>query len=200
MLEEVPPELAALVVANEDWRKAPRESGRPYPLGLPFFTRSVEPAVLVLPETLSPVFTPRTGATLPLTVWHELAHAFLLRSKVVNTPVWLGEFVPQAAAVSVARRVGLPLEEHLSGIDRDPGFTVRSFREPAAASEQMAFQNLLLSLGAAALERFGEGFLVRTVFALRERTEAVEMGRAEEVLAGALGLGGREWLASRPEF
>lgn len=200
ILGEEPPELTALVVADEDWRGAPRETGRPYPPGLPYFTRSVEPAALVLPETLSPAFGLRTEATLPLTVWHELAHAFLLRGEVVRTPVWMGELVPQAAAVAVARRVGLPLEEHLSGIDRDPGFTVRGFRGPAGASEQMSFQNLLLSLGAAALERFGEGFLGRVVRALREETEVVGEGRAEELLAGALGPGGRGWLASRPEF
>lgn len=200
ILGEEPPGLTALVVASEDWQEAPREGGRPYPPGLPYFTRSVEPAVLVLPEALSPAFGPRTEATLPLTVWHELAHAFLLRGEVVRTPVWLGEFVPQAAAAAVARRVGVSLEDHLSGIDREPGFTVRSFRGPAGASEQMSLQNLLLSLGAAALERFGEGFLRRTVRALREETEVVGEGRAEELLAGALGPGGRGWLASRPEF
>jgi len=200
MLGEEPPELAALVVADEDWREAPRDTERPYPPGLPYFTRAARPATLVLPETLSQVFMPRTGATLPLTVWHELAHAFLLRGEIVRTPVWMGEFVPQAAAAAVARRVGLPLEEHLSRMDRKPGFTVRGFRGPATATEQMSFQNLLLALGAAALERFGEGFLVRVVRALREETEVVGEGRAEELLAGALGPGGREWLASRPEF
>jgi hypothetical protein len=146
-LGEEPPGLAALVVADEDWRGTPRDTERPYPPGLPYFTRSVQPPALVLPETLSAAFRPRTEATLPLTVWHELAHAFLLRSEVVKTPAWLGEFVPQAASATVARRVGLPLEEHLSGIDREPGFTVRSFRGPAGATEQMSFQNLLLALG-----------------------------------------------------
>lgn len=200
MLGEEPPELAALVVADEDWREAPRETGRPYPPGLPYFTRSVDPPALVLPETLSAVFRPRTEATLPLTVWHELAHAFLLRSEVVRTPTWLREFVPQAASAAVARRVGLPLGEHLSEIDREPGFSVRSFRGPAGAAEQMSFQNLLLLLGAAALEEFGEGFLGRIVRVHREEKEVVEEGRAEELLAGALGPGGRGWLASRPEF
>jgi hypothetical protein len=64
----------------------------------------------------------------------------------------------------------------------------------------MSFQNLLLLLGAAALEEFGEGFVGRVVRALREETEVVGEGRAEELLAGALGPGGRAWLASRPEF
>ena len=200
ILDEEPPDLAALVVADEDWREAPRETARPYPPGLPYFTRSVEPPALVLPETLSAAFRPRTEATLPLTVWHELAHAFLLRSEVVRTPVWLGEFVSQATAAAVARRVGLPLEGYLSEIDRKPGFTVRGFGGPAGASEQMSFQNLLLLLGAAALEEFGEGFVGRVVRALREETEVVGEGRAEELLAGALGPGGRAWLASRPEF
>ena len=200
ILEEEPPGLTALVVADEDWRRAPRETGRPYPPGLPYFTRSVEPPALVLPETLSAAFRPQTEATLPLTVWHELAHAFLLRGEVVKTPSWLGEFLPQAASAAVARRVRLPLEGHLSGIDREPGFTVRSFRGPAGATEQMSFQNLLLALGTAALEAFGEGFLGRVFRALREETELVGEGRAEELLAGALGSGGLEWLASRPEF
>jgi hypothetical protein len=200
ILDEEPPDLAALVVADEDWREAPRETARPYPPGLPYFTRSVEPPALVLPETLSAAFRPRTKATLPLTVWHELAHAFLLRSEVVRTPAWLGEFVSQATAAAVARRVGLPLEGYLSEIDRIPGFTVRGFGGLAGASEQMSFQNLLLLFGAATLEEFGEGFVGRIVRALREETEIVGEGRAKELLAGALGPGGRAWLASRPEF
>ena len=200
ILDEQPPKLTALVLANEDWRLAPREAKRPYPPGLPYFTRSTQPPVLVLPETLSPAFRPQTEATLPLTVWHGLAHTFLLWGEVVKTPAWLGEFLPQATSAAVARKVGLPLEEHLSGIDRKPGFTVRSFRGPAGATEQMSFKNLLLALGAAAVEEFGERFLGRIFGALREETEVVGEGRAEELLAGALGPGGRGWLASRPEF
>ena len=200
MLGEEPPRLTALVVAHEDWPRAPRETEPPYPPGLPYFTRSVEPPALVLPETLSAAFKPRTEATLPLAVWHELAHAFLLQGEVVKTPAWLREFVPQAATAVVARGVGLPLEEHLSEVDREPGFTARGFRGPAGATEQMSFQNLLLALGAAALEEFGEGFLGRLVRALREERQVVGEGRADELLAGALGPGGREWLVSRPEF
>lgn len=64
----------------------------------------------------------------------------------------------------------------------------------------MVFQNLLLLLGAAAVEEFGDGFLKRLVHALWEETDIVNEERAEELLADALGSGGREWLASRPEF
>jgi hypothetical protein len=195
-----PPAITALLVADEDWESAPRENVRPYPPGLPYFTRSLEPPALVLPEELSPVFRPRTPATLPLTVWHELAHAFLLGREVVRTPAWLGEFVPQAASAAVARRVGLPLEDHLSRIDREPGFTVRGFSGPAGAWDQMSFQNLLLVLGCAALDRFGEGFLRRIFRTLWEEDELVDGERAEELLGDALGPGGRAWLASRPEF
>jgi hypothetical protein len=195
-----PPVIVAYLVADEDWREAPRDNARPYPPGLPYFTRSVEPPALVLPEHLSPVFRPRTAATLPLTVWHELAHAFLLGREVVRTPAWLREFVPQAASAAVARRAGLPLREHLSRIEREPGLTVRTFRGPAGAGEQMSFQNLLLLLGAAALDEFGEGFLRRIFHALWEEDEIVDEGRAEEMLADALGPDGREWLVWRPEF
>ena len=154
----------------------------------------------MLPRDLSPAFRPRTEATLPLTVWHELAHAFLLGREVVRTPAWLGEFVPQAASAAVARRAGLPLREHLSQIEREPGLTVRSFRGPAGAGDQMSFQNLLLLLGVAALSEFGEGFL-RTIFhALWEEDEIVDEERAEDLLGAALGPDGREWLVSRPEF
>jgi hypothetical protein len=200
ILSVQPPRIIAYLAADEDWKGAPRDNARPYPPGLPYFTRSVEPPALVLPEELSTVFRPRTAATLPLTVWHELAHAFLLGREVVRTPAWLGEFVPQAASAAVARRVGLPLEEHLSRIDKDPGFTVRGFREPAGAGDQMSFQNLLLLLGAAALEEFGEGFLRRVFHALWEEEDIVDGERAEELLGDALGSGGREWLVSRPEF
>jgi hypothetical protein len=195
-----PPRIVAYLVAGEDWNDAPRDNMRPYPPGLPYFTRSVEPPALVLPEELSTAFRPRTAATLPLTVWHELAHAFLLGQEVVRTPAWLREFVPQAASAAVARRVGLPLEEYLSRIDRDPGFTVRGFRGPAGAADQMSFQNLLLLLGAAALEEFGEGFLQSIFHALWEEEEIVDGERSEELLGDALGPGGREWLVSRPEF
>jgi len=195
------PELEAMLVADEDWDEAPRENARPYPLGLPYFTRSVRPPVLVLPATLSPVFQPRrTEATYPLAVWHELAHAFLLQKDIVHTPVWLREFVPQAASAAVARRVELPLGRHLRKIDRDPGFTVRNLRGHVDANRQMAFQNLLLALGADAVEEFGDGFLKRLVHGLWEETDIVGEERAEELLADALGPGGRAWLRSRPEF
>jgi hypothetical protein len=195
-----PPEITALLVSDEDWRDAPRDNARPYPPGLPYFTRSVEPSVLVLPEELSPVFGPRTAATLPLTVWHELAHAFLLGRDVVRTQAWLGELVPQAASAAIACRAGLSLEEHLSRVEKEPGFTVRNFLGPAGSRDQMSFQNLLLVLAVEALEEFGEGFLRRIFHALWEEDEIVDEERAEELLAEALGPGGREWLASRPEF
>ncbi|HJQ27947.1 MAG TPA: hypothetical protein VJ827_01285, partial [Rubrobacter sp.] len=145
-------------------------------------------------------FSPRTEATLPLTLWHELAHAFLLQREVVRTPAWLREFVPQAAAVAVANKVGLSIDEHLSRIDRDTGFTVRDFRGPAGAEDQMSFQNLLLLLGAAALHEFGDAFLKKLVHALWEEDEIVDEARAKQLLADALGHGGRGWLESRPEF
>lgn len=195
-----PPELEALLVADEDWNKAPRENAYAYPPGLPYFTRSVWPPALVLPATLSSVFRPRTEATYPLVVWHELAHAFLLQGEVVRTPAWLREFVPQAASAAVARRSGLPLAEHLSRMDREPGFTVRELKGHVDADRQMAFQNLLLLLGAAAVEEFGDRFLRRLIHALWEETDVVGEERAEELLADALGPGGRAWLKSRPEF
>lgn len=194
-----PPLRAALVVEG-DWDDAPRENPRPYPPGLPYFTRSTDPPTLVLPEKLSPVFRPRTGATLPLVIWHELAHAFLLRGPVVKTPAWLGEFAAQAAAAAVAREVGVPLEEHLGRVEREPGFTVRGFRVPAGAEEQMGFQNKLLVLGVAALEEFGAGFLGRLFRALWAEEDVVDEERAEELLALSLGPGGGAWLFSRPEF
>jgi hypothetical protein len=200
LLEVEPPELETMLVADEDWNEAPREGEHAYPKGLPYFTRSARPPALVLPATLSPVFRPRTRATYPLVVWHELAHAFLLQKEVVRTPAWLGEFVPQAASAAVARWVGLPLDEHLSMIDREPGFTVRGLRGHADPGEQMAFQNLLLLLGADAVEEYRAGFLERFVRALWEETNVVDEERAEELLADAFGPGGREWLASRPEF
>jgi hypothetical protein len=200
LLNVEPPELDAFLVADEDWNEAPRENARAYPPGLPYFTRSIRPPALVLPATLSPAFRPRTQATYSLIVWHELAHAFLLRREVVRTPAWLRELVPQAASAAVARRTRLPLEDHLNGIDREPGFTIRDFGGHVDASEQMAFQNLLLLLGAVAVEEFGDGFLQRLVNALWEETDVVNEERAEELLANALGPGGREWLALRPEF
>jgi hypothetical protein len=195
-----PPGVEALLVPEEDWRGAPRDGERPYPYGLPYFTRSTHPPTLVLPPELAPVFGPRTEVLFPLTVWHELAHAFLLRREVVRTPPWLGELLPQAAAAAVARREGLPLDRHLSWVDRDPGFTVRTFGGRASAEDQMKFQNLLLLLGDAALKRFGEEFLGRLTRRLWDERDVVDEGRAEELFAGALGAGGREWLSSRAKF
>lgn len=199
-LETGPPALEALLVPDANWEMAPREDSRPYPPGLPYFTRSIRPPVLVLPETLSPVFRPCTEATYPLAIWHELAHAFLLRREVVRTPPWLREFVPQTGAATVARRAGLSFGEHLTRVNHEPGFTVRGLKGQVSAERQMEFQNLLLLLGAAALEEFGEGLLKRLVRALWKETEVVHEERAEELLAEALGPGGREWLRSRPEF
>ena len=194
-----PPRLETLLVSDKDWREAPRESERPYPPGLPYFTRATDPPSLVLPETLSPAIKPRTKATLPLTVWHELAHAFLLRREVPRTPAWLRELIPQALSAAVARRVGV-LAQHLSEVDREPGFTIRGLKGHAGVEEQMAFQNLLLLLGDAALDEFGEGFLRRLVRDLWAETDVVDEARAEELLARALGERGLEWLRSRPEF
>jgi len=193
------PKLGALLVADADWREAPREHERPYPPGLPYLTQSVEPPVLVLPETLSPAFRPHAGATWPLVVWHELAHAFLLQKPVPRVPAWLREFVPQALSAAVAQRACL-LDGHLARIESAPGFTVREFAAPADAERQMEFQNLLLRLGAAALEEFGEGFLRKLAHGLWKETEVVGEERAEELLAGSLGHCGREWLEGRPEF
>ena len=195
-----PPELEALLVAEEDRDEAPRENEHPYPPGLPYFTRAARPPIVVLPETLSPAFRPRTAATEALVVWHELAHAFLLREPVPRTPTWLRELIPQALSAAVARRAGLPLDEHLEEIERSPGFAVRNFSGRADAQSQMAFQNLLLALGAAAVDEFGEGFLGRLAHALWSEEEVVYEDRAEELLAGSLGPDGREWLLSRPEF
>ena len=64
----------------------------------------------------------------------------------------------------------------------------------------MAFQNLLLALGAAAVDEFGEGFLGRLAHALWSERDVVDEEWGEELLAGSLGPGGREWLKSRPEF
>ncbi len=195
-----PPELSAFLVAEEDWEGAPRENAHPYPPGLPYFTRSVAPPALVLPEGLSPVFRPRTAALLPLAVWHELAHAFLLGREVVRMPAWLGELVPQAASAAVARRVGVPLGEHLALVGTEPGFTVRGFGSRVGAGDQMKYQNLLLAFGAAMLERFGENVLARLFRALWEEEDVMNEERALGLLAGSLGAGGAEWLLSRPEF
>jgi hypothetical protein len=124
----------------------------------------------------------------------------LLGRDVVRTQAWLGELVPQAASAAIACRAGLSLEEHLSRVEKEPGFTVRNFLGPAGSRDQMSFQNLLLVLAVEALEEFGEGFLRRIFHALWEEDEIVDEERAEELLAEALGPGGREWLASRPEF
>jgi hypothetical protein len=194
------PGIEALLVADEDREEAPRENERPYPPGLPYFTRATRPPTLVLPQTLSPAFRPRTAATGALVVWHELAHGFLLREPLPRTPAWLREFIPQALSAAVARRAGLPLDEHLERIERSPGFTVRDYPGRADAESQMAFQNQLLALGAETLERFGEGFLRTLAHALWSEEDVVDEERAEELLAGALGPGGNGWLKSRPEF
>jgi hypothetical protein len=200
LLDVEPPRLEALLVSDEDWDEAPRESERIYPRGLPYFTRSIRLPALVLPLSLSPAFQPRTEALYPIVVWHELAHAFVLQREIVRTPVWLREFVPQTAAAVVARKERLPLAAHLSRVEHEPDFTIRNPKEGADADEQMAFQNLLLNLGTAAAEEFGDEFLKRLVDALWEEKGIVGEKRSEQMLAGALGPRGREWLESRPEF
>lgn len=200
VLDTGTPELEALLVARADWGEAPREGERPYPSSLPYLAGTVRPPSLVLPEALSAAFRPRTEATWPLVVWHELAHAFLLQGPVPRAPAWLREFLPQALSTAVARRSRLPLGEHLSQAEQSPGFTVRGFASPAGAGRQMEFQNLLLRLGTAALEEFGEGFLRRLAHAMWATKTIVGRERAEDLLADALGPGGREWLERRPEF
>jgi len=193
------PDLSVLLVADEDRAAAPREGQRPYPPGLPYLTRATDPPALVLPETLSGVFEPRTLATWPLVVWHELAHAFLLQKPVPRTPAWMREFVPQTLAAAVARRNGI-LARHLEAVETSPALEIREFGRPADAKQQMVFQNALLGLGSAALEEFGEDFLKRLVHALWTQTEVVGEGRAERLLADALGADGKRWLEGRLEL
>ena len=200
VLDAEPPALEALLVADEDWREArgttyvrTHRASHTSPVRR-YYRRSC------CRRGSRPPSGQRTEATLPLTVWHELAHAFLLQKELVRTPPWLQEFIPQAAAAAVARRTGLPLEEHLSQANLDVNFDARAFGGPADAERQMEFQNVLLALGDAALEEFGEGFLKKLVRALWDEEDIVNERRAEELLANALGNGGREWLASRPEF
>ena len=196
-----PPVIEALLVADEDWGEAPRENERPYPPGLPYFTRAASPPTLVLPVTLSPALRPRTDATGALVLWHELAHAFLLSVPLPRTPPWLREFLPQTLSAALARRAGLPLDEHLKEIERDGAYvTVRDSLHGAGAQRQMGLQNLLLALGAAAVEEFGEGFLGELAHALWSERDVVDEDKAEALLATSLGPGGREWLLSRPEF
>jgi hypothetical protein len=192
------PDLEALVVADDDWNEAPRDNPRPYPRGLPYLTRAAPPRTLVIPASLSAAIRPRTEITLPLVVSHELAHAFLAGAVAAHTPPWLRELPPQTASAAVVRREGLPLNDHLTNVT-SPGFTIRGFRIPAGAEDQMSFQNLLLRLGAAALEDFGEGFIRRLVDSL-SREDTVDEARAEKSLAEALGEGGAGWLATREEF
>lgn len=194
-----PSHLKTMLLSEEDWPDAPRETERPYPFGLPYFTRSVVPPALVFPEELSRAIRPQTDLTLPLAVWHELAHAFFLQSEVVKTPLWLGEFVPQAASAAVALREGFSVDEHLSQIEVTE-FTIRGFGFPASAGDQMQFQNLLLSLSVAAMEEFGDGFIARLVSSLWDETEIVKERRAEELFVASLGEGGREWLNDREGF
>ena len=199
ILDTGTPDLSALLVADEDWVDAPREGQRPYPSGLPYLTQSIDPPTLVMPGTLSEVFEPRTLATWPLVVWHELAHAFLLQRPVPRTPVWMREFVPQALAAAVARRNGV-LSQHLEAVATPSDLTIRDFGGPADAKQQMAFQNALLGLGSAALEEFGEDFPGRLVHALWNQTEIVGEARAEQLLADALGPDSRSWLEGRTEL
>ncbi len=193
------PRLQAMVLSEADWDRAPRESKRPYPFGLPYFTRSTETPTLVFPSELSEALQPRTNLTTPLTVWHELAHAFFLDREPVKMPLWLGELVPQAASAAVALREGVPLKEHLSRIE-PTGFTVREFTLPASAGDQMRFQNLLLLFGVAAVRRFGDGFLLRLIRSMRDESEVVDGNRATELFAASLGGDGSGWLSRREEF
>src|SRR3712207_7368936 len=76
-----PPELEALLVADGDWEEAPRDNARPYPLGLPYFTRAVRPPALVLPETLSPAFQRSEEHTSELQSRQYLVCRLLLEKK-----------------------------------------------------------------------------------------------------------------------
>lgn len=193
------PRLQAMLLSRADWEHAPRESERPYSFGLPYFTRAAETPTLVFPSELSEALRPRTHLTFPLTVWHELAHAFFLQREIAKMPLWLGEFVPQAASAVVALREGFAIEEHLLRIE-PADFTVREFTLPASAGDQMRFQNLLLLLGTAAVRRFGDGFLLRLVRSTQGESEAVSEDRAKRLFTASLGADGPGWLSRREEF
>ena len=185
-----PPELEALLVADADWNRAPRENERPYPPGLPYFTRAASPRPGAARDAL-PHLPASHRRYVPLCSGTSWRTPFCSREPLPRTPAWLRELVPQALSAAVARRTGLPLERHLEKIDRKPGFTARSFGGRADAGAQMAFQNLLLALGDAAVEEFGEGFLESALARAlgRERRRRRGAGRG---VAGRLS---RSWRA-----
>lgn len=200
ILDTRPPRLQALIIMKRDRDRAPREREAVYPSGLPYYTGVTNPPTLVLPDILSPVIQPRTEVTGSLIMWHELAHAFLAQEDLQRMPLWLKELTAQSSAAAIARRSGASLDEHLQLIDYRPGFTIRTFKGRASAKEQMQFQNLLLLLGSAALDKFGDEYLQGLVEALRSAPGAVSEERAVQLLAEALDTGGEAWLKSRPEF
>ena len=140
------------------------------------------------------------GLVLGSQLVQEAARGAVSINAKLSSGDWLRSLEANPITAAVARWVDLPLDEHLGMIDREPGFTIRKLKGYTDAGEQMAFQNLLLVLGAAALEEFGEGFLQRLVHAVWDERDVVDEERAEELLANALGPGGRAWLRSRPEF
>ena len=195
------PEIIALLVADEDWKDAPRDNARPYPPGLPYFTRSVEPPALVLPEELShrvqakdrrhaaPYRLARAGPRLLARAGGREDPGL---ARGVRPAGRLGGDRPQgrslAGRASVADRKGARVYgAELPWVRRGRGIRCRS-------------RTCCCCSASAALEEFGEGFLRRIFHALWEEDEIVDEERAEELLADALGPGGREWLASRPEF
>src|SRR3712207_6601770 len=138
-----PPELEALLVADGDWEEAPRDNARPYPLGLPYFTRAVRPPALVLPETLSPAFQPRTAATGALVVWHELAHASLLRNRWCEPPPGSGSSSP-TGPLGCGREAYGPAARRALDADRarpwsyGPGLLLGGCREADGLPEPLA--------------------------------------------------------------
>jgi len=72
--------------------------------------------------------------------------------------------------------------------------------EIAIELSEYAYESELLRLSSYLAEEFGEDFLRALAHALWTEEDVVGEERAEDLLADALGPGGREWLVSRPEF
>ena len=198
ILSVEPPGIAALLVADEDWRDAPRDNARPYPPGLPYFTRSVEPPALVLPEELSPVFRPRTAATLPLTSGTSWPTPSC--SAGGRQDPGLARGARPASRLGGDRKKGRICRWRTSVTDRqEPGFTVRSFRGRRGRGIRCRSRTCCSFWRRRRWRSSARASWTHLPRPLGRRRDS-RRGAGRGVARGRLGPGGREWLASRPEF
>ena len=214
LLTQPTPQLEILLVATDDWDRAPLEDTEELEQPkrfLPYWTDAIQPSCLVIPSELDPIIGEPTQAKLAILLYHELMRAFLEydpRPWPDEYPLWADEWQVHFAALWLAQQIdgqqGIvtkDLREHYAELfvpeeDGKTPITVRGFDwdDETSPQDYLRFDLLLEQFAADLLEHSDPELLPRFLALYRKEQSVLLSDDVTEMLATALGPGGTEWL------